>query len=203
MTLKLLLSCFKQDILKIRRGAAASLTQERALCVSLLTTEGSVYAGTGGGLRSACPTVNTSPALFSEEGFSDWGPSWAWGRAQPPPGNHEAWSSASLFSVHSNVMAVNCRVWYLCHMHVEAMTCDKATRVFLPGAPLWLPCHWDPGWLQTFAVVSCAVPGGCRFLPARTCSGVVCLGWSFPFGMWLCPRAPRTLAAPGGVIEKY
>lgn len=139
-------------------------------------------------------------------------PSWVRGGGQPPPphpGNLRAQRPGSLFLLHSDAMAVNCRVWCSCHICVEAVTCDRAARVPLPAHP-------------TGSHFVATVPLGTR-AAADICSELVCVvpsGHPFPFpGQGLLrswpiqlvfpvayvprPRSLRTLPARGSVIEKY
>lgn len=69
--------------------------------------------------------------------------------------------------VHSNVVAVNCRVWCSCHVRVEAMAYDKAATVPLPAHPAW--SHFEATVLSGAWVAVdirggpvCVVPGGCH-----------------------------------------
>lgn len=71
----------------------------------------------------------------------------------------------------------------MCHIHIEARTCDKAARVLLPVDPTRSPfvvtVPLGTALLWTFSVMVLCVwcPVGVIFSsPARACSVVGCLG---------------------------
>lgn len=133
------------------------------------------------GFRVGFPVLVCEQLCSGRGQFADSGAILGSKMGTAPPGDLGARSPGSLFLLHSNATAVNCRVWCLCHIRVEASTCDKATRVPLPAHPTG--SHFVAtvplgtcGHLRW----ACAWYPGCHFSsPARACSVVGCFGGLF------------------------